>query len=138
MNESIDRAAIESLMKDYFDGLYLSDTGRLRQVFHPHAGYFTASGGSLLHYDMEQYFQVVDARPSPASKAEARSDRLLSVEFAGPVTASVKAECAVHPKYFIDLLTLIKVDDQWRIIAKVFHYDIRSQVSHTEPQFTYG
>ncbi|WP_407353191.1 nuclear transport factor 2 family protein [Luteimonas sp. R10] len=125
MNEAAERDAIESLMQDYFDGLYLSDTKRLRRAFDPQAHYFTASGGSLLHYDMEQYFPVIDARPSPASKGEPRSDRILSIEFAGPVTALVKAECSVPPRSFMDLLTLVKVDDRWRIVAKVFHYDIR-------------
>lgn len=33
-------------------------------------------------------------------------------------------ECAILPKHFTDLLTLIHVDGRWQIIAKVFHYEL--------------
>ena len=44
-------------------------------------------------------------------------------EFAGPVTALVRLHCAIGPRYFTDLLTLIHLDGRWQIIAKVFHYE---------------
>jgi hypothetical protein len=119
-------SAIEALVRDYFDGLYHSDTARLRKVFHPRAVYACASDGTLVHHTMDEYFPIVDARPAPASRNEARADRILAVEFAGPVTALVRLNCAIGPKFFTDLLTLIKIDGRWQIIAKVFHYDLRS------------
>ena len=125
MNEADERRAIGAVMQDYFDGLYLGDTSRLRCAFHPQAQYFCATDGSLLHLDMAQYFPVVDARPSPASRDEPRTDRIVSIEFAGPVTALVRAECSIAPKSFIDLLTLVKLDGHWRIVAKVFHYELQ-------------
>jgi hypothetical protein len=106
----------------YFDGLHHSDTARLKQVFHSHAHYYCATDGTLLHLDMERYFPVVEARPSPASQGHARADKILSIEFAGPVTAFVKLECAIPPKHFTDFLTLVKLEGRWQIVAKVFHY----------------
>lgn len=120
-------AAITEAMTLYFDGLYHSDTSRLAKVFHRNAHYVCATDGSLTHLVMNQYFPVVDARPSPASRNEARRDRIVSIEFAGPVTAFVRAECAIGPKFFTDLLTFICVDGRWQIISKVFHYDLRSE-----------
>ena len=73
---------------------------------------------------MERYFPIVDKRPSPASRGEARADRIISIEFAGPVTALARVECAIGEKSFTDFLSLILVDGRWQIIAKVFHYDI--------------
>ena len=73
---------------------------------------------------MDEYFPIVDARPSPASRGEARRDRILSIEFAGPVTAFARVECAIAPKFFTDFLTLVKLDGRWQIIAKVFHYEL--------------
>lgn len=124
MKVESERNAVELVMEDYFAGLYLGDTKLLRRAFHEQAHYFTATGGPLLHYDMGEYFPIVDARPSPASKGEPRSDRILSIEFAGPVTALVWAECTLAPKHFLDVLTLVKVDSRWQIVAKVFHYDL--------------
>lgn len=109
----------------YFDGLYHSDTGRLRRVFHPRAQYVCATEGELLYRTMEEYFPVVDQRPSPASRGEKREDRIVSIEFAGPATAFARVNCAIGPKFFTDLLTLIRLDGRWQIISKVFHFDIR-------------
>ena len=69
---------------------------------------------------------MVDARPSPASREEPRTDRVVSIEFAGPVTAIARVECSIGPKHFIDLLTLVHVDGRWQIIAKVFHFDLEA------------
>jgi len=121
---SAGEAAINEAMSIYFDGLYHSDSKRLAKVFHPKAQYVCATEGMLLHLTMDQYFPVVDQRPSPASRNETRRDRIVAIEFAGPVTAFVRAECAIGPKFFTDLLTFICVDGRWQIIAKVFHYDL--------------
>ena len=117
--------AIVEAMTLYFDGLYHSDTVRLGNVFHPKAQYACATEGTLTHLAMDRYFPVVDKRPSPASRGEARHDRIVGIEFAGPVTAFVRAECAIGPKFFTDLLTFICIDGRWQIIAKVFHFDLR-------------
>lgn len=122
-------AAVAAVLQTYFDGLYHSDTKRLAEAFHPEARYVCATeaadnAGRLLHLGMDAYFPIVDARPSPASRDEPRADRIASIEFAGPVTAFARVNCAIGPKFFTDLLTLVKVDDKWRIIAKVFHFDL--------------
>lgn len=116
--------AVTQLSSDYFDGLHNSDTTILKRVFHPSAQYASATDGMLLLRTMDEYFPIVDARPSPASRGEARRDRILSIEFAGPVTAFARVECAIAPKLFTDFLTLVKLDGRWRIIAKVFHYEL--------------
>ena len=41
---------------------------------------------------------------------------------AGPVTAFVKLECSFFQRDYVDFLTLIRVNEQWKIISKVFHY----------------
>lgn len=116
-------AEVVGVLQDYFDGLHHSDTERLRRVFHPQAVYATASHGKPLVLRMEEYLPIVDARPSPASKGEVRTDEIVSIEFAGPVTALARLRCAILPRYFVDLLTLIHVDGRWRVIAKVFHWE---------------
>lgn len=117
--------AIISVLSTYFDGLYNSDTAALSRVFHPRAHYACATEGVLQYLSMAEYFPIADKRPSPASRGEARNDRIVSIEFAGPVTAFARVECSIGAKFFTDFLTLIRVDDEWRIISKVFHYDLR-------------
>ncbi|WP_020593506.1 nuclear transport factor 2 family protein [Kiloniella laminariae] len=118
--------AVENTLGLYFDGLYHSDTDLLKQVFHPDARYVCASGDDLLQLDMVSYFPIVDARPSPASRNEPRQDKVISIAFAGNKTAFATVNCAIGDKFFTDFLTLIYHDDRWQIIAKVFHYDLKS------------
>lgn len=114
---------VTAVLRDYFEGLYRSDTQILRRVFHPAALYACATSGTLVAMDMDTYFPVVDRRPSPASRGDARADRIVGIEFAGPVTALARVECSIRPKRYIDLLTLVKLDGRWQILAKVFHHD---------------
>lgn len=119
-------AAITAQLREYFDGLYHSDTQRLRRVFHPQAVYATATGGAPLILHMQEYFAAVDQRPSPASRGETRTDRIEAIHFVGPVTALAKVQCAIRPKHFTDLLTFIHVDGRWQIISKVFHFELEA------------
>jgi hypothetical protein len=70
---------------------------------------------------------MVAKRPSPASRGEPRRDRILSIEFVGPVTALARVECAIGEKHFTDLLSFIRLDGRWRLIAKVFHFDLKTE-----------
>jgi hypothetical protein len=118
-------AAVSALLVDYFDGLYYSDTARLARVFHPAAQYICATGGQLQRLDMPSYFAIVDKREAPASRNEARIDRILAIDFVGTTAASARVECAIGERRFDDLLSLIHLDGRWQIIAKVFDYRAR-------------
>ncbi len=115
--------AVAEVIAIYFDGLFNSDTAKLRQVFHSRAQYACATEGDLLYRTMEDYFPVVDKRPSPASRGEHRTDLIRSIEFAGPVTARACVNCSIGEKYFTDFLTFVFVDGKWQIMSKIFHYE---------------
>lgn len=116
-------AAVISTISIYFDGLYNSNTSMLADAFHAKAHYVCATDGSILYLNMDEYFLMVDKRPSPASRKEKRNDRISSMEFAGPVTVHARVECSIDTKFFTDFLTLIFVENKWQIISKVFHYE---------------
>jgi hypothetical protein len=62
-------------------------------------------------------------------QAEVRTDCIVSIELFGPVTALAKLRCSIRPKNFVDLLTLIRVEGHWQVIAKVFHWEMEAQAS---------
>ena len=115
---------VTEMLNDYFDGLYHSDTKILGRVFHSQARYVCATAPELVNLGMDEYFPVVDKREPPAARGEARRDAIQSIDFAGPNTAFARVNCAIGERYFTDFLSLIRTEDGWRIIAKVFHYDI--------------
>lgn len=119
-----DHNGLVEAMQLYFDGLYHSDTERLEKVFHPEARYLCAVEEPMTNLGMTEYFEIVRNRDAPAARLETRKDRITAIQFAGPDTALVTARCAIAERHFTDLLSFVRVENQWRIIAKLFHYDI--------------
>ncbi len=120
-----DFSAVAAVLHTYFDGLYHGDTRRLAQVFHADARYVCATQIPVINLGMGEYFPLVDARPTPASRGEVRADAIDQIQFAGPATAFARVRCAIGERQFTDFLTLIFDQGRWQIIAKVFHYDIK-------------
>lgn len=116
-------AEVHQMLGRYFDGLYASDADGLTAVFHPGALYATAADGPLTRLSMAEYLPIVAAREAPASRREVRTDAIESIEFAGPVTALARVHCSIGTRRFTDLLTLVRTDGRWQIIAKVFHVE---------------
>ncbi|MXN44995.1 DUF4440 domain-containing protein [Shinella kummerowiae] len=111
---------ISAVLQDYFDALYFCDVETLERVFHPQAIYATADETPLLYRTMAEYVPVVAARQSPASRNEARRDHIDAIDIAGDNTAVARVRCSIGSRDFVDFLTLVRTDGQWRIIAKVF------------------
>jgi hypothetical protein len=126
------QAQIEAQMQLYFDGLYYGDIKRLARVFAPEARYVCATGGNTVNLGMEDYFPVVAQRDPPAARSEPRRDKVVSIAFAGDRTAMVTAHCAIGERYFTDFLSFIRTAEGWRIIAKVFHFEIQLVPALTE------
>ena len=111
---------ISAVLADYFDALYFCDVEKLQRVFHPKAIYATADESPLLHRTMEEYVPVVAARQSPASRGEPRRDYIDAIDLAGENTAVARVRCSIGTRDFVDILTLVRTEGAWRIIAKVF------------------
>lgn len=111
---------VSTALQDYFDALYFCDVEKLGQVFHPRAIYATADETPFLYRTMDEYFPVVAARQSPASRNEERRDHIDAIEFAGDNTAFARVRCSIGNRDFVDFLTFVRTDGTWRIIAKVF------------------
>jgi hypothetical protein len=114
-------SAVREVLTTLFDGLHYCDTQKLAAVFHPKAVYATADESPLLHRTMDEYFAVVEERQSPASLGEVRRDHIDSISFLGSNTAFARVRCSIGSRDFVDFLTLVRTDDGWRIMSKVFH-----------------
>ncbi len=123
-------AAIQQVVARYFDGLYHSDVKHLQGVLHPAALYATVVDNKLRRLSMEDYWPVVAARISPASQGQARRDKIVAIDILGATTALAKVECAIAGNFYRDLLSLVKLDNRWWIIAKVF------QMEEEKPELT--
>ena len=112
-------------MWTYLDGLYEGDTAKLGQAFHEVSHLYSVSDGGVADLPREKWFEFVKGRASPKSKGLKRTDRIVSVDFSGPETAFVKVECSIHPRYFTDYLTLLKLNGGWKVVSKTYRTDVR-------------
>lgn len=133
LDEASAYGEVESVLNKYLDGLYDSDAALLAEVFHSQAIYCTPAGDTVTHLSLEEYLPIVRGRPSPSSLAQPRNDVIERIEFAGPKVAMARVRCAIAPKQFTDLLTLICSEGRWQIISKVFHYEIAASHAATNP-----
>lgn len=115
---------IQQQIEKYFDALYFCDLALLKQVFHADAIYMNVTEQPILRLDMAEYFLIVESRTSPASKKQIRQDKVISIHLIHDQLAIVHVECVIEPKYFYDALTFTLDHDQWKIISKVFSYQL--------------
>jgi hypothetical protein len=122
-----DRAAIEATIKDYFDGLYDGDADKLARVFHPTSALTSIApqDGTLQVMPRDTWLEWVKTRPSPRKSGLARDDAILSLDQPGPTMAFVKVKCQIPPRYFVDQLSLLKIEGRWQVVQKVFQTDVR-------------
>lgn len=69
---------------------------------------------------MPAYREVIAQRRSPASRNEQRRDVVDSIEFAGDNTAFARVRCSIGERDFVDMLSLVRTEGRWHIIAKIF------------------
>ncbi len=115
-------AEIAKTLQLYFNGFYNGDVAMLKRVFHPACHLSNAGEGKLAHDDMETVYARVASRVSPAKNGEARRDAVLGIDVSSPVSALARVQIAIGPRLFTDYLNLLKLDGEWRIIAKVFSW----------------
>ena len=116
---------IEQALQTYFDGLYEGDTSKLAAVFHPDSHLFSVTDGKLDDMPRAAWFDLVNGRPSAASRDLPRRDWVVQIDRSSPGTAFAKVHCQIPPRYFTDYLTLVKLADGWRIISKTYHTETR-------------
>ena len=124
MNDDI--KAIEAATQTYLDGLYEGDVDKLASVFHPTSALTTArDDGAIQIVTRDAWLDAVRTRPAPQAVGMQRDDHILTIDLVGPTLALVKVKCQMPPRYFTDLLSLLKIESRWQIVQKVFMTETR-------------
>lgn len=114
-------AEIRSLLNKYFDTLYYCNLEFFDIVFHPQAIYASSDEVPTLIRNMTEYRNVIAMREPPAQRNEPRKDVINNIELAGSNVARARVQCSIGDRDFVDFLTLVRENEKWSIIAKVFH-----------------
>ena len=118
-----DHAALRDVLADYFDGWHDVDVTKLKNAFHPACHLQCVIHGVHDDDDMEKVYRGVLSRPSPASRAESRHDRIVSLSVAGSTWAAAQVELSIGTKLFTDYLSFLKLEGRWQIVSKVFGFE---------------
>lgn len=125
-------AAIEAVVRTYLDGLYEGDADKLALAFHPGSELRSEKDGALAEVKRDAWLEAVRTRPNPKAQGLSRHDRILAIDLAGPELAVVKLNCAIPPRFFTDVLVLLRLaptaesaSSGWRIVSKAFRTETR-------------
>ncbi len=118
-----DFASIETMVQEYFDGLYYADTNKLRHIFHQD----TVLKAPGLRRTLDEWLQQVADRPIPADIKSRYGFRLISLEIIGD-QAMAKVECPLFDFNYVDYLGFLRENDQWKIVSKMY-VDIRTDTN---------
>ena len=109
--------AIARAVQQYVDGGKSGRSADMQAAFHPDATIFGYVGPDLFGGSIQKLFDWNDQN-GPATELQSQ---IASIDVAETI-ATVRLELDNWTGHkFTDMFTLLKVDDEWKIISKVFY-----------------
>ncbi len=108
-------ASIKTTINNYLEGVVQGDTAKLNKAFHPTAllKTFNQNSGKIQDFPVRTF---IAKTPSGGVQA---NPKIISYSYAG-ISAAATVELAFEDFKYIDQLSLLKINDQWKIVARVF------------------
>lgn len=118
-----DSEQIRNVIQLYIDSMNESNPDKVKQVFHSNAKVVGYLHGDFMEMSVDDFAGFVESQqPSPKEKGEDVVFEILSLEKEG-TTALVK----IRDKYlgitFLDTLSFIKFEGEWRLYNKLFNVE---------------
>ena len=114
------KAEVLKVVEDYINSAYDSDGATMRKIFDDDAMVTGHIKGKLIRQTMEDWANFVEKNiPSPKEQGKVKEYVILTVD-AGEETAVVKVKSEYINIMFIDTLSFLKIDNNWKIYNKVF------------------
>jgi hypothetical protein len=112
-----EEAAVRRAVESYLHGLKFNDVESLKKAFWPEAKlFFVKQDGKLGQLTQSQWYEGFAAS---AGKEEKGDLKITDVDITGDA-ASVKVEEDYPNSVYIDYLSLLKFDGEWKIVNKIY------------------
>jgi hypothetical protein len=112
-----DESLIKKTIQHYINGAISGKGKDMKPAFHSEATIFGYIGDDLFSGPIKNLFDWVDENPA----AEELKANIVNIDIEATV-ATVRLESENWSGHkFTDLFTLLKLDNQWKIMNKVFH-----------------
>ena len=111
-----DVAAVTETVRTYYDGMMAGDAVRLGRAFHPRASIVGNEGGGLSWSSLDEFVAECQGAVEHAGPHDWRIE---SLSFEGD-TALVRLGSQYAGVWYSDDLSMLRIDDAWRIVHKTF------------------
>ena len=115
--ETPDEKAARAPLELYLKGHATGNGDYWRQAFHEGARIQGIRDGKLVTRTREEF--AAGAPGKPADDEAQRKRRIVSLDVVGDA-ASAKIDLDYPKVHFVDYMTLLKVDGEWKIMSKVY------------------
>ena len=113
----LDEDLIKKTVQHYINGAVSGKGDDMKPAFHSEATIFGYIGDDLFSGPIKNLFDWIDENPA-ATELETK---IVNIDIEGTV-ATVRLESNNWSGHqFTDLFTLLKLDNKWKIMNKVFH-----------------
>ncbi len=120
--QAAEEAAVRATLDHYLQGHATGDGAHMRIAFHPEAKLQFVRDGKLATLTSAEYAARFSGKPA-ADEAQRRR-RIERVDVSGSA-ATGKIVLDYPATRFVDYMTLLKVDGEWKIVNKAFHAEAR-------------
>lgn len=117
-----DQTQIEATIQTYFDCMFEASAEKTHAAFHPNAKITGYTPDGLVELSVSQFANMVSSGPSSKDKGAEAYLEILSLEIAGD-TAIARVRDDYLTARYLDTLSLLKTDGEWRIYNKLFHIE---------------
>ena len=112
-----DIAAVTEVVRTYYDGMFAGDEAKLARAFYPRTCIVGNERGEFTWSTLEEF--VVECKEA-AAHAGPHEWRIGGLSFEGD-TALVRLGGQFAAVWYSDDLSMVRIDDAWRIVHKTFY-----------------
>ncbi len=110
---------IESVITNYFEGIFNGDVAKLKACFHENVSINGDIKGVEYLKSVKEYLDGVENRQSPKELNESFQMKIIGIDIIGKI-AMAKLHVPMLGYNYYDYLSLAKIDSNWKIVNKIF------------------
>ena len=121
-----DEVAVRATLEHYIQGHATGDGAHMRLAFNPAGRLFWSNADTLATRTVEEYIAGMPGKPAPDEATGVRKRRIEMIDVTG--NAAVAKISLDYPEvYFVDYMSLLKTNGEWRIINKIFMREMKKK-----------
>lgn len=123
---AMEQDGIRQAINFYIEGLREGSVETLKQAFHTEATMCGYLGETMMIVPIQGLYDFVASHDAPAKTGEPFEASVVAIEIAGSVASARITEKSYQGFDFTTFFHLLKIDERWWIVGKVFNVDSQS------------